>query len=155
MTALRELAERWKRQAQCTHALSVVRNTKEADAAELLSILDAEGDGGAAVAWMAEDDAALSARMSGRMGGMNDGTRFVSFKELKQGDYRHVFTLYAHPQPVRSGMVSDEIAESACSEALRKYRADCPNCEIDGADFDAGFYAALEHFAKSQGESNV
>lgn len=89
-----------------TYWLDTVREMVDEDA-DLAAALAAQGLGqGEAAAWMAEDDAALSARTSGRMGGINDGTRFISFKELKQGDYRHVFPLYTAP-PASPARVPD------------------------------------------------
>lgn len=46
--------------------------------------------------------------------------------------------------PIRDRAWTDEQIEAKCAEALRKYRADCPDAKIDGADFDAGFFAAFE-----------
>jgi hypothetical protein len=147
MTALRKLAERWKRNDAGDTEIVAYALNEAAD--ELLSILDAEGDGGA-VAWVAD----LAPGIERPNEYMGIFTPYKGYAEhlAKHADYV-VTPLYTHPQPVRSGVVSDEQVNKACaiyfgSDEWFEYEDDAELVLIS-------MRQTLEHFAKSQGESNV
>lgn len=133
---LRELAERWKAYARtgCSGDLGEGRRAEASKCAnELLSTLDAEGDGGAV-----GEDAVAEVYEYGRdrnepVPRLIKGIRFTG-TPLPVGT-----KLYTHP--ARSGVVSDEDVEEAC----RKYY----NCghPVYPPVFE-GMRAALEHFAR-------
>jgi hypothetical protein len=131
---LRELAERWKGDG--------CRNGSSHECAdELLQILDAEGDGvavacGYLITWR---DPTYR------------GKQTLSFDRCREDDGTFV-PVYTHHQPARSDVVSDEQVDSACSAYIAADRF-----LLDGAvdSMREAMRAALEHFAKSQGESNV
>ena len=156
MTALRELAERWKARASNAFGFHAAKQCAD----ELLSILDAEGDGGAVYQCMCTDPSIDSD------GGEHedDGRVWMDVSKAdfanlsKRSDMRSRI-LYTHPQPPRSGVVSDEQVEStldAFDEACRNDRQNIVSwVGHSRKNRIAIMRAALEHFAKSQGESNV
>lgn len=150
MTALRELAERWKAEADIATGDGNMFNgglimTKQQCADELLSILDAEGDGGAVIGWVFQHDE------TGRMAfcendGVNNPENFAA------NNPRHVLCGPAYTHPARSGVVSDADVEAACrvnyeSDGNSKWDklAECWKVKHRTA-----MRAALEHFAKGE-----
>ena len=135
---LRELAERWNDfVGDNTYDLAV-----QACRTQLLSILDAEGDGGA-LAWQ------FRVVISGKA----EGVWHWCNKEAHDAmaalpDNYETRQLYTHPHPVRSGGVSNE----QVLEAVTAY-SKCANDDSQKANFHECMRTALEHFAKSQGES--
>ena len=134
MTALRELAERW-RGGTASHDYEMGR---QECADELLSILDAEGDGGTVPIGYA-CPRSIQGYTLGQYG---------DFVVSDKSSLRSV-PIFDNPQPVRSGGVSDEQVEATC----RAYIA-ADRFLLDGAvdSMREPMRAALEHFAKSQGE---
>ena len=94
---------------------SGVRDYMRNIATKALSILDAEGDGGAVggvpVAWVAD----LAPGIERPKEYMGIFTPYKGYAEhlAKHADYV-VTPLFTHPQPVRSGVVSDEDVGIAC-----------------------------------------
>jgi len=137
MTALRELAERWKAesgQGDWRRAATYAN--------ELLSILDAEGDGGTVGdAWKL----AMAVLQSDLYWKLSAEDRAMCGALIATNPHIHT----THPQPARSGGVSDEQAE-AMRWAL--HHIETGNLPI-GWNYDR----IREAFAaiKSQGESNV
>lgn len=140
MTALRELAERWKG-GTASHDYEMGR---QECADELLSILDAEGDGGAVS--IPRDDLQRLVDIG------REPHSFSAPRHLQDIGLWAATKLATHTHPVRSGGVSDEQVEAAC----RAYIA-ADRFLLDGAvdSMREPMRAALENFAKSQGESNV
>lgn len=138
---LRELAERWKEGPQGDDYLQSccgeIAAARERCADQILAILDAEGDGGAAPVGL------LTIEL-GRW--YVEGIRMeVESLKFPVG----IYNLYTHPQPARSGVVSDEQVE----EASRIYVSNGGGSEVNG-HVRANMRLALEHFTKSQGESH-
>jgi hypothetical protein len=178
MTALRELAERWKRHADHGGAVEYLQCCNE-----LLSILDAEGDGGVVgggdlfyvinqlreYGHVSDEEGELADRLHELYESITNPSTRTDHMDKRKVDDRTVYQMLwdempqwrrdalgmskrpdTNPQPVRSGGVSDE--DVRCAAVAYSRRA------TDGSQ-DVNFHdcirAALEHFAKSQGESNV
>lgn len=118
MTALRELAERWKSMGNLTYYACAVA---------LLEVLDAEGDGGAV-------GCLTISRFRGSDAMVNHD--FDYYGNLPDGSY----SLYPHP--ARSGVVRDEDVDGFI-EALKN-----KGLELIFKEDRPYIRAALEHFAK-------
>jgi len=164
---LRELTERWRRRASLSDGKGDLAFANNKCANELLSILDAEGDGGA----VGNPVALLTIELDRWY---VEGIRMeVEALTVPPGTYK----LYPHPQPVRSGGVNDEDVRGSvkhikeAAEHLFAVVADITSgdyYESHGVDtrispwFDLAEYAAdlageltaLTHFAKSQGSAS-
>ena len=132
MTALRELAERW-RGGTASHDYEMGR---QECADELLSILDAEGDGGTVPIGYA-CPRSIQGYTLGQYG---------DFVVSDKSSLRSV-PIFDNPQPVRSGVVSDAF-RAGFIEACK-----WPEPVTQDVDSPA-FAAALEHFAKSQSSTD-
>ena len=143
MTALRELAERWKRRASLSDGKGDLAFANNKCAAELLSILDAEGDGGAAplpvelMKWLDSRDLVPDLD--------EDGSFDIS--ALVEALNEHERQI-AHPQPGRSGVVSDEVVSD-----IAKMIADRVGNGMR-EKYEALAKQIVEHFAKSQGAAD-
>jgi len=133
LARLRELAERWRSDGDI-----LVREC----AAELLSILDAEGDGNAV-------GCLTISRFRGSDAMVNHD--FDYYGDLPDGSY----SLYTHPE--RSGGVSDadvrECADihfkSLTGDAIDRSPGD-QDVDLMQAELDQAMRAALTHFAKGE-----
>lgn len=112
MTALRELAERWKKEAASFNAENLFAcglvSAKRNCADELLAILNAEGDGGAVIGYTRIDC----------IDTLKQQDFAPTIRRCQKGDY--IVPLYTHPQPARSGVVSDEDVVDLVKKALRR-----------------------------------
>jgi hypothetical protein len=124
-------------------------NTCEFAADAIQSILDAEGDG-VATAWQHRE--VVDGKPMEWQKCSRDTYLYWSTPENRSRGVAEVRELFHHPQPARSGVVSDEDVNGACGI----YFGDLWPDEVEEIELCRVFMrAALERFAKSQGESNV
>jgi hypothetical protein len=153
MTALRELAERWKAEADIAAGKGNMFNgglimTKQQCSAELLQILDAEGDAGEApLAWLEAEPSATLESLRSETGMFVHSMQFHvgKTKPVNRPSANKLFPLYTHHKPVRSGVVSDLVAALKEISEIRWSYAATNGCAHTAA---MTAKAALENFAK-------
>lgn len=163
MTAIRELAERWR---TVPNVYGSAEETYRECADELLQILDAEGDAGAVGGWIdGYPNHVYASEWFIAQTVYNDRVVLRALPDEYSFDFTTADHTYmskenikrwmqfpdsdfipsTHPQPVRSGVVSDEQVEAACAIYFGDEWPEVDNAEL----VRISMHEVLTHFAKS------